>query len=340
MLRPLEWAAINAVSRLSLSQQTGAFLKNAFTVGLFWTLLITGCGKTDTGLKGGEGGPTAASKPAAGPANATKKDPDGVHNLQQVSNRIYSGSEPHGEEGFASLEKLGVKTVVSVDGAKPDIELARRHGLRYVHIPIGYDGVPKEAGESLARVVREAESPVYVHCHHGKHRGPAAAAVACVAAGNMNGKEALQILVRAGTSKDYAGLRRNVEAYAPPPRDAKLPELVEIAQVDSLASAMASVDRAFDNLKLLRETKWVVPLDHPDLVPVQEALQLQEGFHEAARTLGSENDEQMKTWLAASEKLATELRTALDANDVNAATEKSKLLEQSCKQCHTKYRDR
>jgi hypothetical protein len=155
----------------------------------------------------------------------------------------------------------------------------------------------------------------------------------------MSGKEALAILVQAGTSKDYAGLWRDVEAYTPPPADAELPELVEIAEVGSFTAAMAQVDRAFDNLKLCRDVKWAVPPDHPDLVPAQEALLLQEGLHEAGRNLGDEYDEQFKTWLAAAESQAIDLRTALQAQDVNAATERAAQIEQSCKQCHTQYRD-
>jgi protein tyrosine phosphatase (PTP) superfamily phosphohydrolase (DUF442 family) len=257
----------------------------------------------------------------------------------RVTERIYSGSEPHGEEGIASLKELGVKTIVSVDGAKPAVETARKYGMRYVHIPIGYDGVPQEAGQSLARLMREAPTPIYVHCHHGKHRGPAAAAVACVAAGDMTGKEALAILVRAGTSMDYAGLWRDVEAYTPPRADAKLPALVEVAEVGSFTAAMAQVDRAFDNLKLCRDSKWTVPPDHPDLVPAQEALLLQEGLHEAGRNAGDDYVEQFKALLAAAEEQAIELRAALQARDANRATAIAAQVEQACKQCHTKYRD-
>src|SRR5687767_7758627 len=231
------------------------------------------------------------SPASAAAAGAKPADPPGLHNLMKVTKRLYSGSEPHGEEGIASLKEMGVKTIVSVDGAKPAVETARKYGMRYVHIPIGYDGVPEEAGQSLARLMREAETPIYVHCHHGKHRGPAAVAVACVAEGDMTGKEALSILVRAGTSKDYSGLWRDVDAYTPPPADAELPELVEVAEVGSFTAAMAQVDRAFDNLKLCREAKWSVPPDHPDLVPAQEALLLQEGLHEAGRNAGEDYDE-------------------------------------------------
>jgi hypothetical protein len=102
---------------------------------------------------------------------------------------------------------------------------------------------------------------------------------------------------------------------------------------------MAQVDRAFDNLKLCRDAKWTVPADHPDIVPAQEALLLQEGLHEAGRTAGEDYDEQFKKWLADSEALAIELRSALQAEDKNLGTERVLLIEKSCKQCHIQYRD-
>jgi protein tyrosine phosphatase (PTP) superfamily phosphohydrolase (DUF442 family) len=303
--------------------------------------MLSGCGQSNTGAQTATPPAETAAQATttATAADAKKADPPGLHNLIKVTGRLYSGSEPHGEEGIASLKELGIKTIVSVDGAKPAVDTARKYGMRYVHIPIGYDGVREEAGQSLARLMREAETPIYVHCHHGKHRGPAAVAVACVAGGDMTGKEALDILVRAGTSKDYAGLWRDVEAYTPPPADAKLPELVEVAEVGSFTAAMAQVDRAFDNLKLCRDVKWTVPPDHPDLVPAQEALLLQEGLHEAGRNLDEGYDEQLRTWLAAAEAQAIELRAALQAQDATGATTVAAQVEQACKQCHAAYRD-
>jgi protein tyrosine phosphatase (PTP) superfamily phosphohydrolase (DUF442 family) len=267
-----------------------------------------------------------------------KTDQPGIHNLMKVSDKLYSGSEPHGEEGFANLAKLGVKTVISVDGAKPQVELARQHGIRYVHIPIGYDGVPEEAGKSLARAVRDVPTPIYVHCHHGKHRGPAAVAVACIASGDVTSKDALRILERAGTSKDYTGLWRDVEGFVPPAERGVLPELVEIAEVGSFTAAMAQVDRAFDNLKLLRDAKWSTPEDQPDLVPAQEALLLQEGLHEAGRNADG-YEAQFTSWLAEEETKAKQLREFLQAKDSTSADSHMLLIEQACKQCHKVYRD-
>jgi protein tyrosine phosphatase (PTP) superfamily phosphohydrolase (DUF442 family)/cytochrome c556 len=289
----------------------------------------------------GCGSPAAPEKPPTAPAaqKPAKDEHPGLHNLLKVSDRIYSGSEPHGEEGFETLAAMGVKTVVSVDGARPNIEAAHKHGMRYVHIPIGYDGVPKEAGAALAHLVREVQGPIYVHCHHGQHRGPAAAAVACTADGGAQGKPALGTLEKAGTGKQYAGLWRDVEAYTPPAVDATLPELVEIAQVDSLAAAMAKIDRNFDNLKLVQAAKWKTPRDHPDLVPVQEIVVLRETLHEANRTMVADRDPQFKTWLLDAEALAKSLEDAILSDITDELTPRFQKLEASCKQCHGKYRN-
>lgn len=57
-------------------------------------------------------------------------------NLQHVSANVWSGGAPESDEAFASLNELGIRTIVSVDGARPDVAAARRYGLRYVNIPI------------------------------------------------------------------------------------------------------------------------------------------------------------------------------------------------------------
>ncbi len=148
--------------------------------------------------------PAAAANPKK--LTFTEFEEPGLDNVLQLSPRIFSGSQPHGEQGFESLEKLGVKTVVSVDGARPDAQRAKQHGLRYVHIPIGYDGIPRPAALALVRAIREAPGPIYIHCHHGKHRGPAAAAVACMAEGIANTEQARS----AGEGRHQSRLRRTL----------------------------------------------------------------------------------------------------------------------------------
>jgi protein tyrosine phosphatase (PTP) superfamily phosphohydrolase (DUF442 family) len=283
--------------------------------------------------------PTMVEVPRAGPQRLAG-DLAGLHNVIEAGDGLLSGSEPEGEEGFVSLAKLGVKTIVSVDGARPDVEAARRHGLRYVHIPIGYDGLTERASAAIARAAREADRPVYVHCHHGKHRGPAAAAIACIVSGKADGQDALRILELAGTGKEYPGLWRDVEHYQAPSPDAPLPELVEVADVGTLAAAMAGVDRQWDNLKLCRDSKWESPRDHPDLSPLQEAVLLREALHEAGRTTPADRfDERFRTWLSEAESLAAEIEANLKNSNHREAGRGFELLDQACKRCHAAYRN-
>jgi len=260
-------------------------------------------------------------------------------NLLKITDQMYCGAEPSSEDAFARLATYGIKTLVSVDGARPDIEQARRHGLRYVHIPIGYDGIDEHAQLSLARLVREGGGPFYVHCHHGRHRGPTAAAIACIAGGEMDHRAAVRILNRAGTSTDYAGLWRSVETYRIPPQDAELPELVEVAAYGSLAAAMANIDRVFANLQRCQEAGWVTPRDHPDLIPRQQALLLKEGFRESSRNLPSSINPEVASWLGQAEVRAEKIESALKANDLRAAAKQYRLLGVSCTQCHARHRN-
>jgi protein tyrosine phosphatase (PTP) superfamily phosphohydrolase (DUF442 family) len=275
----------------------------------------------------------------AGLQEAVPKELPGLHNVHRATKIVYLGSEPHGEEAFISLKKLGITTIVSVDGATPDVELAKKHGLRYIHIPTGYDGVDEAAAKTLTRVAKEIQTPLYVHCHHGKHRGPAAAAIVCLASGTLTHDQAIALMKTAGTGKDYTGLWKDVKNFQPLPENAELPRLVEVAQLDSFPAAMAQLDRNFDNLKLLKMAGWKTPTENPDLNPANEALLLQEALHECVRNLEAEREPQFREWLQQSDAMASALRRALQANDLPAADPLLNALEEKCVQCHVAFRN-
>ncbi|GIW93531.1 MAG: hypothetical protein KatS3mg110_1572 [Pirellulaceae bacterium] len=267
----------------------------------------------------------------------------GLENVLRISDRLYAGGEPKGDAGFASLQTLGVRVVVSVDGARPDVERARRYGLRYVHIPIGYDGVPRAAQAALTRVVRELPGPIYIHCHHGQHRGPAAAAIAALACQAVDAAGARKILENAGTSPAYRGLWRDVEQFRPLPADAPLPELHEVAPVPTLAAAMAKLDRHFDLVKQLEKNRWQPLPDHPDVVAPQETLLLVEALHEARRRwLEQHNGDSGSDFarrLEEAENQAVALRNAVAKQQTTEASALVARLQNSCTDCHRRYRD-
>jgi len=278
----------------------------------------------------------AEDPPKSPPATPGAKSP--FENLHRVSPQVFSGGEPHDDAAFSKLAELGVRTVVSVDGAKPDLAAAKKHGLRYIHIPIGYDGVDEQAQASLTRVMRDVKGSIFIHCHHGKHRGPAAAAVMCLAAGQLDHPQALAFLKLAGTGQEYQGLWHDVQTFKPLPAGAKLPELVESAKVDSLAAAMATLDRAWDGVKLCQAAGWTTPSDHADLEPEHEALLVWEALKESRRAL-DETDQQMMDWMDAAVADAEQLRQTLKPARPDDATKTFKQLEAACARCHEQYRN-
>lgn len=271
------------------------------------SLLICACAAFS-----GCGGDPAAQQPASGPQKLSVPH---LQNVYRIHSKVISGGQPEGEAAFRELEALGVKTVISVDGARPDIELAKKHGLRYVHLPHGYDGIPEERAQELAKAVRDLEGPIYIHCHHGKHRSPAAAAVACVSAGLIEPSASLSILRAAGTSENYRGLYRSAESahkLDDALLDALQAEFPETARLPPLAEAMVALEHTHDHLKLIAANEWKRPASHPDLDPPHEALLLREHFTEMLRTdTVVREPEKFRDLLRDSEAAAQELELAL-----------------------------
>ncbi|MFN9236978.1 MAG: cytochrome c, partial [Planctomyces sp.] len=276
---------------------------------------------------------------AAGTTVARLADPPGIHNLLQAAPNVFSGSEPEGEQAFRSLQKLGVTMIVSVDGAEPDVAGAAACGLRYVHIPIGYDGIDTQAGLELARVAREATGSIYVHCHHGRHRGPAATAVVCMATGALTAEQSQSLLAVAGTSPDYAGLWRDVAAWRAPASDAVLPELRSSAGTESLAAAMARLDRSMESVRAAGRADWKHAAVPAGLSPAQAAVAVSEGLRESARHAAADYDEGFRTKMQQAERQALELSVALKQKSAELAVKKLAELEKSCSGCHTEYRN-
>lgn len=269
-----------------------------------------------------------------------------LHNVWRLSNRVLSGSEPETPAAFAELARLGVKTIVSVDGLTPQLDLAKKNRLRYVHIPIGYDGIPKAAALSLARVARDTNNILYVHCHHGKHRGPAAAAIVCRVDDGRSILSAMAILEKAGTGKEYPGLWRDVKEFVVPGPLVELPDLVDSAQIESLAATMAKIDRSFDRLKQIAANGWRPSVEHANPLPSHQCIQLHEQFVEAARVCDNHELRKLMESNAASlrelsEKIKLVESTAQTADEgkQRAASDLLAQIGQRCTQCHKLHRN-
>ena len=265
-------------------------------------------------------------------------------NVFQVTPRIFSGGEPAGEAGFAELARLGIKTVVSVDGAQPELDLARKHGLRYVHLPVGYDSIPSNRVVELVFAATEVPGPIYVHCHHGKHRGPAAVAVVCLAVEGWTREQAKQWMKQAGTSPEYRGLYRAINEFTPPTANQlkAIRSLPESSKGSSLVEQMVALDQHWECLKLIRSNSWKAPLQHPDLRADQETTLLWEHLRELQRLPeNADRPVDYRDKLEASEQAAQALRSALSMPEAARESLEASFqeLNKSCTSCHQVYRN-
>lgn len=280
----------------------------------------------------------------------------GLHNVYRLSDTIISGSEPHDEEALAQLAAWGVRTVISVDGKAPDLEGAAKSDLTYVHIPLRYGGITGEQISQMAKTFRELQPPFYVHCFHGKHRGPAAAAVGRVALDGLDREVAIAEMRQwSTTASKYEGLYSSVATSL-------IPSAEETAVFDfdftpshsfnGIRDGMIRMTRVFDDLKLIRKAGWKASAAHPDLDPLQTATEFAQYFRacgevESSQTRNEDYDEMMAEGVTASEDI---LRLLTDCRAEEANLGERSLMDQlelaydaaaeSCADCHAVYRNR
>jgi protein tyrosine phosphatase (PTP) superfamily phosphohydrolase (DUF442 family) len=275
------------------------------------------------------------------PIPAIKELP-GVQNYRRWSEHVAQGAQPEGDKAFEALKAEGISTLLTVDGAMPDVEAAERVGLTYVHIPIGYDGMSKEEEAEIVKAVTDSPGPVYVHCHHGLHRGPAAAALARMTLDGVSNAAAVDGLKASGCSPAYDGLFRDVLFFAPPTKEAlaAIGPLPSAVKPKGVRDAMIHISDRFDYIKASQGAQWAQLPQFPDITPAHEATMLREGFRELARTPEAQaKPADLLTRLGVAEAQSASLEEALRSGDLGKADAAFTQLKASCTDCHAAYRD-
>ena len=267
----------------------------------------------------------------------------GLHNVYRLGETLYSGSSPDEDGAFESLARLGVKTIISVDGVPPDVEAARANGMRYVHLPMTYGSVPHETLVGLVRATRELPGPIYLHCHHGKHRGPAAAVSLwrCLDK-HVTNEQALAAMKLIGTADRYQGLFASVrDIVRPSPAELKAAksDLPELSHVPPLAKSMSEIDRMWDRVAKPVGERNTTTIS----MQLTTAYDIAEQFREAARLadVAAELQPGFQAIVEDLESLAeiiqAELKTPSAASPRRAAAVAR--VESRCAQCHARFRD-
>ncbi|MCG3137687.1 MAG: hypothetical protein HJJLKODD_01536 [Phycisphaerae bacterium] len=269
----------------------------------------------------------------------------GLKNVSQFNDQLINGSAPESREAFETLRSMGIHTIISVDGARPEVELARQFGIRYVHLPIGYDGITPEEGRQLIAAYRDLPKPIYLHCYKGLHRGPAAGAYILVGSGQCPTEQAKRWMFQAGMSEEYPGLIAAVEQRQVAtveelgaPRD----DYPSVAKVGGFSQLMSGVARSVDHLKLVQQAGWQTPADHPDLAPANEGKILYHYFTALAEE-GAQNNRPaaLQEGLTRAVIITGDLLLLMESESPPTADLDQLMvrLDQECKSCHHGFRN-
>lgn len=292
----------------------------------------------------GCGSPGSAPAPRPEPVLDAKGEPVGIEHHHRWSEKLGQGGQPVGEVAFRNLAALGYTTVLSVDGAKPDLELAAKYGLRYVHVPIEYSGIERDQALRIVQAVRTSDGPVFVHCHHGLHRGPAGAMVARIAVDGITNEEAVKELKDSNCSAKYTGLYRDIGAFTAPTAEelAKVPtDLPSYVSPGDVPAHMAVASRIFERLAACDKAGWKAPEGSPDVSPKHEATMLRESFREMLRLdeVKTHEDRYVK-WMTQSEADCATLEAAVAGGKNADASAALTRVKKTCDTCHAQYRDK
>lgn len=275
----------------------------------------------------------------------------GLPNLVRVHPDVLSGGQPDKQDGYKSLRRLGVRTIISVDGVRPDVASARQSEINHIHLPHGYDRISSQRQLELAYAFLTAPRPIYVHCHHGVHRSPAAAAVGCIVAGLIHPKDGIDVLERAGTSHNYAGLWTCVRNARP--AESRQLTALEIQFSESIdppavVQAMGELEQLTERLENQARNHWKTEQASVETSAAHAALLLREQFAELQRLEAIEAEpqafrDQLTESLRQADLLVTLLNSA-QSQSADAAGQHDpamvlQSIRQSCRDCHRQFRD-
>mgnify|MGYP000030865990 CR=1 FL=1 len=281
---------------------------------------------------------------------AAPEDHGALHNVFRLSASIVSGSEPHDLDALRQLQQWGIRTILSVDGSEPMAQEAAALGMRYVHLPIQYKGISEGEMLRIAKTFRELDGPFYVHCFHGKHRGPAAAAVGRVVLDGVGRDQAVaEMRQYCGTAQSYEGLYRAIALEAIPDAGRTQALAFDFAPVslpDGVVGTMVHISRSYDHMADLAKRDFEADPAHPDVDALNEAKKLVSNFRASAafeevQSGPADQLEWFRSSVVDSERLVEALRRYRAG--APAAKDEAKTafasLKQTCMACHDLYRN-
>ncbi len=278
---------------------------------------------------------------AGGPPAPPARPP--LENLLFVEPDLISGSAPLDDAAFEHLASLGVRTIISVEAFPPDVQAARLYGMRYIHLPIRYNGMTADELLRLAYALNAAPRPIYVHCFHGRHRAPAAVAAAEIVLGRLSIRQAERVLEAAGTSPSYPGLFAALDRAAridPQWLVCVAGPLPQRVDPEPFLLAMGRIDRTWNALYRARQRDWRDPDRDADALATLAEQLATELRHAAGHVPARWQPASLAPTLASAAGRADRLAAALRAGRRAEASRLADRVRASCRRCHADTRNR
>ena len=95
----------------------------------------------------------------------------GLSNVGRIAPGVYRGAQP-GANGYATLKKMGIRTVIDFRTTENDRQQVEKAGMRSISVPIemSRDGLREKVDRVVALMADPANQPVFIHCRHGQDR--------------------------------------------------------------------------------------------------------------------------------------------------------------------------
>jgi protein tyrosine phosphatase (PTP) superfamily phosphohydrolase (DUF442 family) len=177
----------------------GFWLVRGLLVSTILLLLAgTACRQAPNPLLFGSMNTTRLTADAASTQWAEPMQVPGLPNLFKVSPDLYRGAQPKAE-GFAELQKLGIRTVINLRESRHTDPKLQELGLTCEHIPMtAFVLKDTDVVRFLQIAGREKNAPVFVHCRRGADRTGLMSAVYRIAIQGWTKEQAIAEMTEGG----------------------------------------------------------------------------------------------------------------------------------------------
>lgn len=135
----------------------------------------------------------------------------GAPNLHRIAPGVFRSAQPSAL-GMRELEKIGIRTVVSLRNNHDDSGMLKSTRLRLVAVPIDTWDIRDEHVVTTLRVLKRTEDgPFLIHCQHGADRTGLMSAMYRIVIQGWDKKRAIEELTQGGYG--YHAVWKNIPHY-------------------------------------------------------------------------------------------------------------------------------